>query len=79
MVEKPSHNLHNYILRHACKKNVFRFSEPFFARLASKFEKSTNMTIKTFFLIKKSRKNAKFHADFKSIEKVLKKFTKKKL
>ena len=46
MVEKPSHNLHNYILRHACKKNVFRFSEPFFARLASKFEKSTNMTLK---------------------------------
>jgi hypothetical protein len=43
---------------------------PFFARLASKFEKSTSMTLTNFFW--KNRKNAKFHADFKSAEKVLK-------
>jgi hypothetical protein len=49
---------------------------PFFARLASKFEKSTNMTFK-FFSSKKVSKNAKFQADFKSVGKVLKKFTKK--
>jgi hypothetical protein len=47
--------------------------------LASKFEKSTNMTFKKFFVdkIKKVSKNAEFHADFKSVEKVLKIFTKK--
>jgi hypothetical protein len=60
MVEKPSHNLHNYILRHACKKNVFRFSEPFFARLASKFEKSTNMTKFFFYNHKRYQKTQSF-------------------
>jgi hypothetical protein len=29
-------------------KKVFRFLEPFFARLALKFEKSTNKTFKIF-------------------------------
>ncbi len=55
---------------------------PFFAHLASKFEKSTNMTYKKNFLDKKSKKvskNAKFHADFESVEKVVKKYTKKTL
>jgi hypothetical protein len=44
---------------------------PFFARLASKFEKSANMAKNFFFKVKKVSKNAEFHADFKSIEKVL--------
>ncbi len=49
------------------------------ARLASKFEKSTNMTKKNFFpkKLKKVSKNAEFHADFESVEKVVKKCTKK--
>jgi len=54
---------------------------PFFARLASKFEKSTNMTTKkTNFFWKKSKKvskNEEFHADFESVEKVVKNYTKK--
>jgi hypothetical protein len=42
-----------------------------FARLASKFEKSTYMTEKKIFeYIKKGIKNAEFHADFKSVERV---------
>jgi hypothetical protein len=49
---------------------------PFFARLASKFEKSTNMTL-NFYFIWKGIKKSKFHAYFKSVEKVFKKFTKK--
>ncbi len=59
----------------------FWFFEPFFARLASKFKKSTNMTKKNFFCkkSKKVSKNAEFHADFESVEKVVKKWTKKKL
>jgi hypothetical protein len=49
-------------------------------RLASKFEKSTNMIIKKKKnLIKKGIKNAQFHADFKSVEKVLKNVPKKVL
>jgi hypothetical protein len=51
-----------------------------FAHLASKFEKSTNMTFKkvVVFLNQKGIKNAEFHADFKSVEKVfIKKCTKK--
>jgi hypothetical protein len=49
--------------------------------LASKFEKSTNMTLKKFFGKKpqKVSKNAEFHADLESVEKVEKKFTIKKL
>jgi hypothetical protein len=51
---------------------------PFFARLASKFEKSTNIyDLKNFFFILKGIKNAEFHADFKSVKKVFKKCTKK--
>jgi hypothetical protein len=50
------------------------FMGPFFARLASKFEKRTNMTYTNFFFqSKKVSKNAEFHADFKSIEKSFKK------
>ncbi len=50
----------------------------FFAHLASKFPKSANMTPKNFFVkIKKDFKNAEFHGDFESIEKVVKKCTKK--
>jgi hypothetical protein len=39
------------------------------------------MTVKNFVLekIKKDTKNAEFHADFESIEKVVKKCTRKKL
>jgi hypothetical protein len=49
--------------------------------LASKFAKSANMTPKKFFLkkIEKDIKNAEFHADFESVEKVVQKCTKKKL
>jgi hypothetical protein len=52
----------------------FDFFEPFFARLTSKFEISTNMTYKIFF-----EKKSEFHADFESVEKVVKKCTQKKL
>jgi hypothetical protein len=57
--------------------NTFFDFEPVFARLTSKFEKSTNMTLKNFFLekIEKVSKNAEFHADFESVEKVVKKCT----
>jgi hypothetical protein len=59
-------------------KKGFSFSEPFFAFLTSKFEKSSNMTFKKFFAkIKKGLKNAEFHADLKSIKKVLKNFISK--
>ncbi len=53
----------------------------FFEPLASKFEKSTNITLKIFFCekIKKVSKSAEFHADFESVEKVVKKCTQKKL
>ncbi len=49
--------------------------------MASKFEKSTNMTLKNFFLqkIEKGVKKVEFHAEFESVEKVVKKCTKKKL
>jgi hypothetical protein len=53
----------------------FWFFEPFFARLASKFEKSTNMAKKQNLCQKK----AEFHADFESIEKIVKNAPKKKL
>jgi hypothetical protein len=59
-------------------KKVFHFFGPFIARLASKFEKSTNMIKKNcFFKSKKVSKNAEFHADFKSVKKTFKKCTKK--
>jgi hypothetical protein len=45
-----------------------------FVRLASKFEKSTNMIFKRK---KFSQKNAEFYADFKSVEKVIKNAPKK--
>jgi hypothetical protein len=55
-----------------------RFFEPFFARLASKFSKRANMTKKICLKqIIKIFKNAEFHADFESVEKVVKKRTKK--
>jgi hypothetical protein len=58
---------------------VSSFFEPSRAHWHSKFEKSTNMTQKNFIFekIKKGAKNAEFHADFKSVEKVFKKCTKK--
>ncbi len=49
----------------------FWFFEPFFACLASKFEKSAKMNFKKIFLEKKVLKNAEFHADFESVEKVV--------
>jgi hypothetical protein len=50
----------------------YDFWRRFFARLASKFEKSTNMTEKKEILkkSKKVSKNVEFKADFKSVEKV---------
>jgi hypothetical protein len=52
--------------------------EPFFAHLASKFAKSATMTPTNFFFIyKKISKNAEFHADFESVEKVVKNAQKK--
>jgi hypothetical protein len=44
---------------------------PFFARLASKFD------VIFFFLNQKRIKNAEFHADFKSVEKIQKNALKK--
>jgi hypothetical protein len=64
---------HIYIIR-------FLIFFAFFARLASKFEKSTNMTFKkvSFLNLKTGvPKNAEFCADFKSVKKVLKTATKK--
>ncbi len=49
--------------------------------MVSKFAKSANLTKKKF-SAKKSKKilkNAKFYADFESVEKVVKKMCKKKL
>jgi hypothetical protein len=60
---------------------IFRFFEPFPAHLQSKSKKSANKSYKNFFS-KNSiwvSKNAEFHADFESVEKGLKEFTKKKL
>ncbi len=56
----------------------FWFLAPFFARLDSKVKKSTNMTFNKIFFWKNKKgiKNAEFHYDFKTIEKVFKKFTK---
>ncbi len=48
-----------------------------FLRAWKKFEKVLIWPKKNFFLIKKGTKNAEFHADFESIEKVVKKYTKK--
>jgi hypothetical protein len=50
-----------------------------FARLASKFEKSTNMAKKIFLKNQKSINNAEFYLDFKFVEKASKKCTKKVL
>jgi hypothetical protein len=50
---------------------------PFFVRLASKFEKSTNMTKNCFTKPKQVSQNAEFHADFKFDENVFEKSTKK--
>ncbi len=69
--------MQNWNLRHIYKI-FFWFFEPFFAQLALKFEKSTNVTCKIFFgKNQKGVKNAEFHADFESVEKVVKKCTKK--
>jgi hypothetical protein len=49
-----------------------------FARLASKFEKVLlGQDLKKVFVFKKGIKNAEFHADLKSVEKVFKKCLKK--
>ncbi len=72
--------LPNKILRHIHKKD-FPFFEPFPAYLQSKCTKSANKRQKYFFY-KNSiwvSKNAEFHADFESVEKVLIKWTQKKL
>jgi hypothetical protein len=58
------------------KKRFFVFLGRF-GRSASKFAKSANMIQKIFFF-KFFRKNAEFDANFKSVEKVAKKFTQKK-
>jgi hypothetical protein len=44
-----------------------------FLRVWSKFEKSTNVTLKKYFF----EKNEEFHADFESVKKVVKKCTQK--
>ncbi len=57
-------------------KYVFWFFEPFFARLASKFEKSTNMTFKKIFFekiekdVKKCRISRWFWIRWKSCKKM---------
>jgi len=53
-----------------------------FLRICSQSSKKVQIWPKKFFFLKKSKKvskNAEFHADFESVEKVLKKCTKKKL
>jgi hypothetical protein len=68
--------LPNKILRHIHKKKDF---EPFPAHLQSKCAKSANKNKNFILLSKKISKNPEFHADFESVEKVLKKLTPKKL
>ncbi len=65
---------HNYLIS-------FWFLVPFFACLASRFEKVLIWHKKNLFQrkSKKSIKNIEFHADFKSDEKAFKKCTQKKL
>ncbi len=61
-------------------KYIFRFFEPFRARLTKKFAKSANMTIQNFF--KQSPygyEKTEFDGEFESVEKVAKKFTRRKL
>jgi hypothetical protein len=57
------------------------FFEPFRARLTSKFAKSANMTKKIIFsnVFDMDIKNAEFDAEFESVEKVAKRFTRRKL
>jgi hypothetical protein len=59
-------------------KKVSRFWSHFWRVWLQSLEKYL-YDLKIFFLIKKISKNAEFHADFKSVEKVLKKFSLKKL
>jgi hypothetical protein len=62
------------------QNTFFDFLSRFFAHLASKFAKSANMIPQffiLFFLSKKISKNADFHADFESAEKVVKNAPKK--
>ncbi len=42
--------MHNKILRHIHKQKIFRFFEPFPARLQSKFTKSANKSKKNIFI-----------------------------
>ena len=65
-----------------CLGNKFLlYFEPFSAQLASKFAKSAKRPPKKYFWkkSKKKSKNAEFHADFRTVEKVANKFTQKKL
>jgi len=55
--------------------DFFLFFEPFFARLASKFEKSTNMTKKIFFC--ENQKRCQKTQNFTLISNPLKKLLKK--
>ncbi len=66
--------VHNYILRYIHKKR--------FSVFLSRFLRICSQRSKKVLILKKSKKvpkNAEFHADFESVEKVLKKCTKKKL
>jgi hypothetical protein len=64
--------LHNY------QRKIFRFFEPFPAHWQAKCSKSGDKS-KKILLIKIQYGYQKFHADFQSVEKVLTKYTKKKL
>jgi hypothetical protein len=70
----------NWNLRHIYKI-CFLIFWAVFSHLALKFAKSANMTPKKIFWQKSKTisKNAEFHADFESVEKVVKKCTKKNL
>ncbi len=73
--------LHNYILRYIHKKRFSVFLSRFL-RICSQSSKKVLIWPKKFFFFTKSKKvskNAEFHADFESVEKVLKKCIKKKL
>jgi hypothetical protein len=58
----------NLNLRHIFLIHFLIFGDVF-GRLALQFEKSTNMTLQFLKKSNKVSKNAKFHADFKSVAK----------
>jgi hypothetical protein len=67
------------VQQHVYKEKVFRYFEQSRAHMHSKLRKNANKSKKKFFFKNSGwvSNNAGFHADFKSVEKFLKKCTKK--